>query len=149
MGLFGGKRLATGLVLEFIDSRLRMDIFDGVEESDMSRAAVDVTPLAVASPEGPDVGNREFLFGKLVDAGRWSFEVFHDPNQPLDSLLHRDPESIRMTLPKGPGEAEAPTVDAFGGVVELSATYRKEEAIMRRVTVKLSGKKSQTPATRA
>lgn len=147
MGLFGSKkRLGTGLTLRFVDSNVLMDISDGVEESDMSRAAVDVTGIAAAEPGAGEVGNREYLFGKLVGAGRWTFEIFHNPDQPIDGLIHKEAEQIVMSLPKAEGEVEAPTVSARGAVVELSATYRKEEAIMRRVTVQLTGAKSQTAA---
>lgn len=126
----------TGIVVAFGTSSFTGE-FTGVSLSGQERPAIDVTKLA-------STNYREFLPGKLVNAGTVEFSLYFDPDEipPIAGVA----ETMTITWPIKPGGSTGATLAGTGFVMSWSAdaTGGDESAMTADVTWQWDGQTGPT-----
>lgn len=103
----------------------------------ISAEAIDAGHLGVAAEAADEMGNRPYIFGKIIDAGELTLECHITPGLAIPVGVS---DTFTLTWPIfTPGNTTNATWVFSGAIVNASPAIPLEEKITASMTIKISG----------
>jgi len=113
----------------------------------MTREAIEVSHMAIATPTAPDFGGKAFIPADLSDPGNITFTVHANTGQATANVppINSAAETWTITWPQTGAETAATWV-CTGFVTDTTLNMEMEAPVTFDITVKLTGTQNTTAA---